>query len=242
MCETIKACIAGCAKCILIIINIVALVGGLAMIGVGSYVLIEGDEYIPDVGVDTDTSAIALIVLGVLILMIGCFGCFGAITGKHGLLNVYLIGLLVIIIIELGILIYGFVNKAEVSETVTASISGPFEEVNTKGSSASQGDISTVDSIQVLAKCCGIDGPEFYKGTEWVLGKVPASCCKDSEDGATKCDKADAYTEGCLVNSEGMVSAALSLILYILIAIIVLQVICMILAWCSRGDYQAVDA
>ena len=57
--------------------------------------------------VDVTTSAIAMIVLGVLILMIGCFGCFGAVTGKHGLLNVYLIGLLVIIIIEVAFIIYG---------------------------------------------------------------------------------------------------------------------------------------
>lgn len=242
MCETIKACIAGCAKCILIIINVVALVAGIAMVAAGSYVLVAGDEYIPDVGVDTTTSAIALIVLGVLILMIGCFGCFGAITGKHGLLNVYLIGLLVIVIIEAAIIIYGFVNKAEVEETVTNSISGPFEQVNEKGTTANEGDLATVNSIQTLAKCCGIDGPSFYTGTDWILNKVPASCCADSEEDAEKCDKDDAYEEGCLENTEDMASAALSLMLYILIAIVVLQIVCMILAWCSRGDYTAVDA
>ena len=50
MCETIKACIGGCAKCILIIINVFALVAGVGMIGIGSYVMVAGEEYIPDVG------------------------------------------------------------------------------------------------------------------------------------------------------------------------------------------------
>ena len=51
--------------------------------------------------------AVCMIVLGALLLFIGGFGCFGACTGRHGLLNFYLILLLIIIVLEVAVIVYG---------------------------------------------------------------------------------------------------------------------------------------
>ena len=50
MCETLKSCVRGCAKVILVLINTVALVAGIALIVVGSLVETKGEEYFPDIG------------------------------------------------------------------------------------------------------------------------------------------------------------------------------------------------
>lgn len=237
MCETITSCIRGCAKLILILINVISLVAGIAMIGVGIFIMVEGSSYIPDVGVSLTPVAVCMIVLGALLLFIGGFGCFGACTGRHGLLNFYLILLLVIIVLEVAVIVYVFINKGKVGEQVEESITTPFENMNT--GDATDAEIATVASIQELAECCGTSGPDFWTKADW-LGQVPASCCKDAEDDAVLCAKADSYETGCIENSEVMVSNIMAISLYVIIVIVVFEIICGILACCSKGEYQQV--
>lgn len=234
MCEAMKGCIKGCIKFILILINVIVLLAAIAMIAAGSYVLVEGNDYIPDIGVDVTTLAIAVIVLGVLLLLIGFFGCFGACTGKNSLLNVYMIGLLVIVLVEIAILIYGFVYQGDAADLVEKGLTGPFKAVN--DGTANKGDRAVVDETQEWADCCGIDGPAYWTNVAFGVN-VPASCCdEDDLDGAGNCLRAKAYTDGCLGDAEEMASETLLLILYILIAIIILQIICMIFACCAKED------
>lgn len=241
MCQAVKAIVQGCVKLILIVINVIALLAGLVLAVLGIFTMIKGDKYIPDVGVNLTPVAIFLIVLGALLLFIGCFGCFGAITGRHGLLNVYLILLAIIIILEVAVLIYGFVNKAKVTQEVTDAITDPFTNVN--AGTATEEETATVASIQSLVKCCGIDGPDFWTEPTWTNGHVPPSCCAEDEEGnlPKKCKKADAYEKGCLGESEGMVKQALTLVIIVIVAIIVFQIVCMILAACSKQDYAQIN-
>jgi len=241
MCETVKGCVQGCAKVILILINTIALLAGIALMGVGGFTLVKGKEYIPDVGVSLTPAAVCLIILGVLLLLIGCFGCFGAITGRHGLLNVYLILLGIIIILEVAVLIYGLVNKGKVAKNIEAAIKDPFNDVNTLGNEAQEMDRATVDTIQRQATCCGITGPDYWTHADFA-GKVPASCCASAAEDDLLCAKADAYETGCLSSSEGLVNKALTVVIVVIIIIVLFQLICMVLAWCSRGEYIQVDA
>jgi len=239
MCETLKACIQGCAKIILILINVIALLAGIAMVGVGIFTMVKGSEYIPDVGVSLTPAAVCLIILGVALLFIGSFGCFGAITGRHALLNVYLILLGIIVILEIAVLIFGFINKGAVEKNIKAAITEPFADVNEAGFDADVADLVQVASVQELATCCGIDGPSYWTNADF-NGKVPASCCKDAAEDEQLCAVADAYPDGCLSSSEGLVKKGLTLVIVVIVIVILFQLICMIMAWCSRGEYQVV--
>lgn len=240
MCEAIKGCVQGCAKLILILINVIALLAGVVMAAVGVFTMIKGKDYIPDVGVSLTPVAVFLIILGVLILFIGCFGCFGAVTGRHGLLNFYLILLLIIVVLEIAVLIFGFINKGKVKSKVTDSITEPFNNVN--GGTATELQTATVASIQSVVECCGLTGgPDFWTNAAF-NGKVPASCCANAAEDDTLCDKADAYTGECLSASEKLVKQSMTLSIIVIIAIIVFQIVCMILAACSKGEYTEVTA
>lgn len=241
MCESVRGCIQGFAKVILIIVNTIAHLSGIGLIGLGIFTMLKGKEYLPDVGISLTTPAVCLIILGALLFIISCFGCFGAITGRLSLLNVYLVLLGIIIVLEIAVLIYGFVNKGKVESTIKDAITDPFTNVNEKGTSALSIDRATVDTIQEKAECCGMDGPDFWTNAQFA-SQVPASCCKDSADDEELCDKDKAYQEGCLNSTEGLVKNALTIIIIVIVVIVLFQLICMAMAWCSRGDYESVDA
>ena len=79
-----------------------------------------------------------------------------------------------------------------------------------------------------------ITGPDFWTNAQFA-GEVPASCCEDAPSNATLCDKTDAYQDGCLSSTEGLVTKALTLVIVVIVIIVLFQLTCMILAWCSRG-------
>ncbi|XP_063682269.1 tetraspanin-3-like [Bolinopsis microptera] len=170
MCESVRGCIQGFAKVILIIINTIALLTGIVLVGMGIFTMAKGKEYLPDVGISLTTPAVFLIILGVLLFFIGCFGCFGAITGRLSLLNVYLILLGIIIVLELGVLIYGFVNKGKVESTIKDAITDPFNDVNEKGPDADAIDRATVDTIRRRLNAAEL--------TDLVSGRTPSSLPK----------------------------------------------------------------
>lgn len=241
MCDTVKGCIQGFAKVILILINVIALLAGVALVGVGSYTIAKGASFLGDIGVNLTPAAVCLIVLGCLLFFIGCFGCFGAITGKHNLLNIYLILLGIIVILEIAVFIYGLVNKAKVKGVVEVSIKRAFDNVNVNGTAKSVADYKVVNVIQEHATCCGVTGPKYWTNKEFA-GAVPASCCKAAKDDAKTCAVKDAYPDGCLSKTQGLVGTAMTALIVALVVIVVFELICMVLAWCSRGDYTEVSA
>jgi len=242
MCESVKGCIQGFAKIILILINVIALLAGIALIGVGSYTVVKGSDFLPDVGVSMTPAAVCLIVLGVLLFFIGCFGCFGAVTGKHSLLNIYLILLGIIVILEVAVFIYGLVNRKKVKGKLETAIKESFENVNVNGTTKAAEDYKIVNALQKHAECCGIKGPAFWTPPTFKKGTVPASCCKDAAEDAKTCAIADAYKDGCLDITQNLVGEAMTALIVALVVIVVFQLICMVLAWCSRGDYTEVKA
>lgn len=221
------------AKVILILINTISLLASLALIGFGVFVILRGEEYIPDAGVDVNAIAYALIVLGVILLFVSLFGFFGACTGKHGLLNFYLILLGVVVALLVAALIYGFVMKSEVEEEVESYITEAFGTVkNATSANATVDQFIAVNTIQVAVKCCGITGPEYWDwGTE-----VPSSCCDtyDATDATALCDLSDAYTTACMESTEDLIQNALLATVVLLVVIIIFLVACMIFACCSK--------
>ncbi|KAL5254466.1 hypothetical protein ACHWQZ_G014041 [Mnemiopsis leidyi] len=232
-------CLQSFSKVILILINTLALIAGIALIVVGGWALAVGKEKLPDLGVPITPAGTCLVVLGVLLMLVGCFGCFGAITGRHQLINIYLMVLGVIIILEIAVIIFVFVNKAKVSTSIKAAISDPFDDFNKDGLDASESDKNFVNTVQVVAKCCGIKGPAFWTNAGFA-GQVPASCCESASEDDELCAASDAYNDGCLQNSEELVKKALIAMIVAVAVLVVFEIICMILAWCTRvgADYE----
>jgi len=221
------------AKVILILINTISLLASLALIAFGVFVILRGEEYIPDAGVDVNAIAYALIVLGVVLLFVSCFGFFGACTGKHGLLNFYLILLGVVVALLVAALIYGFVMKSDVEDTVENYITDAFDTVkNATSANATVDQFVAVNTIQVAVKCCGITGPDYW---DWD-GQVPSSCCANftTTDATALCDSADAYTSACMSGTEDLIQNALLAVVVLLVVIIIFLVACMIFACCSK--------
>lgn len=223
----------GMAKVILILINTISLLASLALIAFGVFVVLRGEDYIPDAGVDVNAIAYALIVLGVILLFVSLFGFFGACTGKHGLLNFYLILLGVVVALLVAALIYGFIMRSDVADTVETYITDSFDTVkNATSANATVDQFVAVNAIQVAVKCCGITGPEYWN---WG-GDVPSSCCANftTDDATALCSETDAYTTACMESTEDLIQNALLAAVILIVVIVIFLVACMIFACCSK--------
>lgn len=238
MCEAIAACIRGCVKVILILINLIALSLALLLVGVGAALLVKGAEFADEFGVSLTPTAIAFIVLGILLLLVATFGCFGACTGRHALLNWYIGMILVVIVLEIIVLIYAYVNKSSINSGVKVYIADSFESVN--NGTATNAEIATVYSLQTSVKCCGEAGPDSWTNADF-NGEVPASCCVSASENATLCAKADAYELGCTEASQAVINSSQMLVYGVIMVVVIFQIICAIMAHLSKSGYEEVS-
>ena len=55
---------------------------------------------------DIKPIAIPLMVIGGVLLVVGLVGCCGAISGKNGLLNIYIIVVVITVVVEVAVCVY----------------------------------------------------------------------------------------------------------------------------------------
>ncbi|RZC33326.1 CD151 antigen, partial [Asbolus verrucosus] len=152
----------------LFIINIIILLGGLIVAGLGLWTVIDKSFANELLGTNLYSgAAYVLVITGLAVSIISCFGCFGAIKEVRCMLVTYFIALFLIFVTMLigGILGYVFREKAE-----TTLQNAMF------GSIKSYGNYRPVteawDETQTRLMCCGVNDYRDWKD------QIPDSCCK----------------------------------------------------------------
>jgi len=191
-------------KTILVIINSIVILSGLALLVTGGVYLSKAHEYFDVEELNEYSSnikpiAIPLMVIGGILLVVGSVGCCGAISGKSGLLNIYITVVILTVIVEVAVCVFCVVKKDAILD---ASVKGGEYLVNNVYyGNATDTDIAAINSIQYLLKCCGTTGKDSYNSSGF-----PRSCCDDYtyEDATAgnlnlglSCGDAELYTEGC---------------------------------------------
>lgn len=229
-------------KAILVIINSIVILSGLALLVSGGVYLSKAHEYfdveeLAQYSSDIKPIAIPLMVIGGILLVVGLVGCCGAISGKHGLLNVYIIVVIITVVVEVAVCVYCVVKKDSILE---ASVEGGEYLVNNVNhGNATDNDIKAINSIQYLLSCCGTTGEESYTG-----GSFPKSCCDGytyEDDTSSKLDlvatcgdKGAVYEQGCtdaFTQNFNNVGLAIGVLIGI---IIVFELFCVIAACVSK--------
>lgn len=205
-------CFTGLVSFLFFIFTTLLWIVGLGMIGVATYWYVEYN-YLNDAA-DTDTLSyvsIAVIVLGVILLLMGLLGSCGTCKKSKCMLYFFAVLLSVIVILQLALCIYSFVEKGDVKDQIKTGLEKTAEQYLEDKST-----MKTWDDIQKNVKCCGA-----YNGYEdWntiIKNKmVPKSCCKNDacKQTATECEAVDGdnsdgaecvqsmvttniYTDGC---------------------------------------------
>ncbi|XP_044139512.1 tetraspanin-2-like [Bufo gargarizans] len=152
-----------CIKYLLLTFNLIFLLAGSAIIGVGLWLLLGGN--IKELS-DGDEEVFAfffiglyvLIGAGALMMLIGFFGCCGAARESQCLLGAFFVCLLVIFAAEVTAGVIAFLGKQEAVKEAKKIYTDAYnnyiqhKEENT-----------TLLDFHTLAKCCGNEDPESAK-------------------------------------------------------------------------------
>nr|APM87502.1 CD63 [Haliotis discus discus] len=179
-------------KGLLMVFNIIFVIVGCALIGVGAYVQTQLTDVASIFGSEYNGPGILLIFVGVIIFLIAAFGCLGACRENHCCIMTFAGLLVVIFILEIGGGIAGFVLRDQIESTAVKKMEeaqGKFNKTDVK---------EGWKFIQQSFKCCGADN---YTSWEQFLPQPPESCCKSI--GSIECkdrsyNKTDGiYTKSC---------------------------------------------
>jgi len=169
----------GCLQTTFCAFNGLIAVLAAACVGVGAWALAAEDEFLKQVGevfkelkidgltaADITNAAILIVAIGSIILLLAAIGCCGAHWNNKCLLGVFFIAMVIITIgvIVVAVLVHVYPNK------LRSGMEKVFKDfINNKTGK------DAVDEIQTNLKCCGINGPQDYKGD------VPESCAGHKE-------------------------------------------------------------
>lgn len=179
-------CAVGCARLLLIGFNFVFWLSGVAILGVGVWILVDPNlqDFIDVVHITEDehfrNAAYILIAFGAFIFLVGFCGCCGAIRNSKCLLGFYILFLVMVFAGELAAGILAAVYKTEIIKKFETEL-GTSIKIDYR-------EKSSWDVVQAKLECCGGVSVNDYDNSTWQTKqqpgiKIPASCCILSSDG-----------------------------------------------------------
>jgi len=223
-----KNCCETLIKYILVLVNLLFLVFGLGLIGVGIYIQVEQNTYAEFLGEDNNIGAITpifLTVVGGVISIIAFFGCLGACFENYCMIYTHAIFLTLIIIIQIAAIVVANSMKGNIEGELEKGMNDGMKNYNETGFDKVT---EAWDFIQGNLECCGI-----VNATDWQnKGKVmPTSCLLPvTKDGVQ--DKLENFSIGCLTKVMNKFNENLTYVGGGGILIIFLQFIAVIFACC----------
>lgn len=205
-------CGAGCAKIILIIVNIIFLLTGLAVLGVGIWMLVDQDVLklvdfiVPNESGLFHAAAILLIALGAFVVIVSILGFVGACIEHRKVLTAYIVLVVIVFAGQVACGIVAIIYKDEIRQNVDRSLIDSIQEVTNwvsddddryyhdggdKCEATSHGAIW--DYVQVKFNCCGVyNAPlsgyedthvhEFCQSLNLKNISRPVTCCEQTSD------------------------------------------------------------
>jgi len=194
-----------CMRGITITINVIFVLTGILLIGLGSYALAQGVAELSSV-----TVIIGIIVLGCLVLIVSFFGCIGASRENRCMLMTYAIFILIFVLLEIAIGITAYVKREDIPSLADENWSRMYNE----------GHRDTIEDTEKLFKCCG-----WYNTTDRAVPPI------DDTDLNT-CVEVYDYSEPCSNKINETIEDSLMIAGITAIVIAVIQLICLLFACC----------
>ncbi|KAK2153194.1 hypothetical protein LSH36_304g00008 [Paralvinella palmiformis] len=193
-------CGGSCMKMLLFVFNGLFFLGGVIMMAVGIWFLVDPEisERFDNIAVGTDNlfrgAAITMIIVGTLILVIAFFGCCGACRESQCMLCVFIVLIVIILILEIVTAVLAGVFKDELEQTLhddmMKQVVSAVEPIKPDNNSATS---FAWHSMQHEMSCCGADDYNDYRNNTKFSGDnpMPKSCCRLKNDDVEKPEPED---------------------------------------------------
>jgi len=211
-----------CVKFLLFFFNFIFWLCGLALIIVG--ILVQVTFHKTLMIKDASASAIPIVIIGVgvVIFFIAFFGCCGAWKENYCMVTTFVLLLSLIIIVEIGAAIAGYIYRGKLSAVVQESLTDMIKKYNTTEEMA-----KAVNQLQTDLKCCGVNSSADWGSYMPDGNSVPDSCCvnntKDCGRG-TMTDASKVHQQGCQTAVEQLLRKNIQWIIVAALIIAFLQI------------------
>jgi len=228
-------------KLLLVVFNVVAVIIGLALIGVGGYARLEYGEILSVTHDSYTNIPVVMMVLGLIIFILGFFGCFGSYKESRVLLIIYSVLLIVVIMGEMVAIVVSMIFKGKVGEEVATGLTDNYNAYIDGDEDA----MGLIDDVQDSLKCCGLhDTSTWTNNTKWNTDypddEIPVSCCVEELEEGAKCyanmTLTAFYEEGCFDKATRILDNNLALIIGLTCAFLFIQLVgvCLGCTLCKR--------
>ncbi|KAK5644701.1 hypothetical protein RI129_006001 [Pyrocoelia pectoralis] len=224
----------GCAtslvKYLVFLFNFVFVLAGIAFIVVGVLVKLDVNDFqkiLEGIDIPFGVAPILMIVVGCIVFIIAFFGCCGAIKESTCLLTTYAVILLIILIAQIAVGIYAFIQTKGSTFTegdLEKAFSKLISEYNDKAVK------EAVDLTHTELQCCGAKGK-----SDWG-GNIPASCCEGST--GESCPAEKAYNIGCGEKLYNFLKKSFNVIGIVIIVIAAVELFGAIMALCLSSSIK----
>ncbi|XP_077372848.1 CD151 antigen isoform X2 [Festucalex cinctus] len=235
-----------CLKYILFIFNVLFLLAGGAVLGVGVWTLVEKGDYISLLNSSFYTASIYIVITaGAIVIITGIIGCCATLREMKCLLIVYLVLLLCVFVLEIVTAVLAFIAYQEcfpfchqLDEELRQNLKVTMQQ---KYQQAGEDSVTqAVDKLHQEFQCCGSNSSSDWKDSIWIQAAqdqqlVPDSCCKTP---SSLCGIRDHPSNvykvegGCVMKLEEFILSQLYILGGLGIGIAVLQLFGMMFTCC----------
>lgn len=230
-----------CIKFMVFFFNLLFFLAGVAIFGIGVWILSNKDEVAGDYGrltgtINYKTAPILCVVIGVVTVIVAFLACCGALKENQCMLGCYFGLVIAIFCLEITAISLAYVYRERIEKNLRSDIRETMNEYRVPRRDAVT---KAIDEIHRDFRCCGnYDYKDWFK-TRWGQqnkNSVPKSCCKDLSD--SKCnegvqeDPTKIYRRGCYIYVKKYLSNNLHVISGFGIWIAVIQLMGIICATC----------
>ena len=224
---------ANCWQKLVVTINLLLFIVGLAIIGCGIYLQLKMADYFDLFGDINISSATIIIIIGCIVTIITFFGFCGACMKNACMMKTFAGIILVVLLIEAILVVIIYLHKDDIKEQMRVSL----KQYNTTGK---EGVTKFWDTMQQEYECCGVVAVHDWEvkyNTTSTPKAIPDSCCKDETPGCgsnarDEPDSKDFFATGCFEKMRLNTTAA-GIIGGILLAI---QLLAVLVACCMARD------
>ncbi|KPJ04637.1 PREDICTED: leukocyte surface antigen CD53-like isoform X2 [Papilio xuthus] len=195
---------------ILFISNLLFALAGLALLGLGVAVQLQGTAVIDIADSSYQVAPIASMVVGGVVFLIAFFGCCGAIRESNCMLITYSLFMIILMILKITLASLIFVNLDSLVQGVPNVLNDAFNR-----------DRVAFQEIERAFTCCGPTGPLSYMNIA-----LPETCCASQP-----CTPLNAYS-GCDKQVQGLLETFGLAIGVVCIVVVAIELVAVVFGLC----------